>query len=432
MTTATKQKKKSNSKENKNELLVEATRVFYENLNCDKKIVVNVGGTRSSKTYSILLLFLTRLINHGIANLRFLICRKTSPSLKKSVKKTFDEIVEKLNLNNILLENKQMMEYNYLKSSLIFSGIDEASKIRSTEFNYIFMEEADEFTYEDFRVLILRLSRQNPIGRNQIFLAFNPVDSNSWIKKMFFDKENKDCAIIHSTYKDNPFLSEDYIKMIEQLKEEDPEYWKIYGLGEFAKISSLIYDEPVIVSEIPETEEVIYGLDFGFTNPTALVEVRIKEKDIYVKELLYETNLTNEQLINKLKELIQDKTRPIYADAEEPARIEEIYQAGFNIFPSEKKVKDGIDFVKRFKIHCTNEDVNFLKEIRTYKWQNDRQGNIIDKPVKFNDHLLDALRYAVYTHLKDRVVFNPKEKFNEIKNYFDEESVSLETTKLVW
>jgi phage terminase large subunit len=122
-----------------------------------------------------------------------------------------------------------------------------------------------------------------------------------------------------------------------------------------------------------------------------------------VKELLYENNLTNEELINRLKELIIDKNMPIYADSEEPARIEEIYKCGFNIYPAEKSVKDGIEFLKRFKIYCQKNDVNFLKEIKNYKWQVDKNGNIIEgKPVKFNDHLIDALRYAVYTHLKDK------------------------------
>lgn len=416
-----KQAEQSKDKRNKNSIDIPVSKIFYRNFYSDKRIVVNIGGARSSKTWSILLVFLVRFIQYGWNGLRFLVCRKSTPSLRKTIKKSFEDILEKLNLKDRIEENKQMMEYKYLNSSILFSGLDEASKIKTGEFNYIFMEEADEFTYDDFRVLQTRLSRQNPFGKNQLFLAFNPVDINSWIKHYLIDTPSEDVEVIHSTYRDNPFLPQEYVEMLERLQYEDPEYWKIYGLGEYARVSHLIFDEPKVVDVLPERGEIIYGLDFGFVNPTALVSVRINEKELYIRELLYESGLTNEQLIKKMIELIPDKTSPIYADAEEPARIEEIYRCGFNIKPADKSVKDGIEFLKRFKMYTTKESSNFLKEIKSYKWMLDKNGNVIEgKPVKFNDHLMDALRYAVYSHLKDR--FSIKENIKQdIEIYVDKD-----------
>jgi phage terminase large subunit len=141
-------------------------------------------------------------------------------------------------------------------------------------------------------------------------------------------------------------------------------------------------------------------LDFGYNSPSALTEIRIKDKVFYEREIIYQTHLTNADLIELMKQKIPISYRqfPIYADAEDTNRIEEIYRAGFNIKPANKSVKDGIDFVKRLEIFSCNENVNLNKERKFYKWQIDKKGNVLDKPVKFNDHLMDAERYALYTH----------------------------------
>ena len=169
-----------------------------------------------------------------------------------------------------------------------------------------------------------------------------------------------------------------------------------------------------------EVDDIFYGLDFGYNNPTALIEIRMKDGVLYERELLYQTNLTNSELIDLLKQLIVKKTSPIYADPSEPARIEEIYKAGYNIIGAEKSVKDGIDFVKRQKIKIANTSSNLIKEKKNYKWKVDKNNNVLDEPVKFNDHLMDAERYAIYTHLKDRVSFEKSKfeiYFNRITEY---------------
>ena len=284
------------------------------------------------------------------------------------------------------------------RNEIYFRGLDDAEKIKSAEFNYIWMEEATEFDYEDYLQLKLRLRRAtNSI--NQMYLTFNPVAG--WTQKQFFEQESDDIAILHTTYQDNPFLDIEYTKMLEFLKDQDEAYYQIYTLGRYAILKNKIYNNYQVVSRMPEMyDEIIYGVDFGFNNPSVILEIGLKDDNIYILRELYETHLTNEELIEKLKYFVRSKNAEIYADSAEPARIEEISRAGFNVYPAEKSVKDGIDFVKRKMIYLYEECANAAREIQMYKWKEDRKGNVLDEPVKFNDHAMDALRYAVYTYYK--------------------------------
>jgi phage terminase large subunit len=202
-------------------------------------------------------------------------------------------------------------------------------------------------------------------------------------------------ASFQSNYKMNPFLSKEYIEQLEGLAEIDENYYRIYALGEWGVLQNLIYSNWDVVNKMPEDyDEVIYGLDFGYVNPTVLLEIRIKENEIWAKEIIYQSHLTNAELIDLLKEKI-DRNVSIYADSAEPQRIEEIYQAGFNVYPSEKNVQFGINRVKQYKLHILEDSVNLIKEIRSYKWKEDKEGRILEEPVKFNDHAMDAMRYAL-------------------------------------
>lgn len=375
------------------------TDIFEKNLNATGKIIVNIGGARSSKSYSIIQLFIQKFINEK--NKAFLITRKTLPSLKLTAYKVFVDLLKDYKYYYLCEHNKSDRTITLGSNFINFLSIDDPDKIKSTEYNYIFMEEANEFTYDDFITLELRLSAPTlPSEPNKMYLALNPTDEQGWINQIL--RYKKGVEIIHSTYKDNPFLQKEYIGMLENLKNEDPEYWKIYGLGEYGKLGNLIYvNNYEIISNYPDRfEEVIYGLDFGYNNPTALLEIGVKDKMFYLTERLYETGLTNADLIERLRTIIKDKRYPIYADASEPARIEEIFNQGFNILPADKSVKDGIDYCKSIKFYSNPENINFNKEIKLYKYRTDKAGNTIDEPLKFNDHLMDCMRYAIYTHFK--------------------------------
>jgi phage terminase large subunit len=253
------------------------------------------------------------------------------------------------------------------------------------------MNEANEFSREDYQQLILRTT-------GQIYMDYNPSDQFHWIYEDVLTRE--DCTFIKSTYMDNPFLPAETVREIERLRTQDDNYWRVYGLGERGMSQATIYTHWQYIDRLPkEADEHYYGLDFGFNNPTALVEIAERDQDIFAQELIYESGLTNSDLIKRLDDLKISKQSIIYADSAEPQRIEELKRAGYWVEPADKDVRKGIDTIKTRSFSITKSSVNLLKEVKSYKWK-EKDGQMLDEPVKANDHILDALRYGVHTHSK--------------------------------
>lgn len=352
------------------------------------KIIVNQGGTRSGKTYSIMQI-LSFVGLRAIEKHETSVVSHTLPHIKKGAKKDFELIMQSLNVYKDKNFNKTDLIYRFNRSSqLEFFSADNGDKLRGTSRDDLFINEANLLTYDEWKQLLMRT-------RGKIFLDYNPSEEYHWLYDYVLPRD--DVKFIKSTYLDNyDFLPKEQIEEIERLRDEDNNYWKIYGLGEVAQATNLIY--PTFKVQYYDLKsEPIYGLDFGFNNKTAIVKLQRVDKELFVEEILYQSEMTNSDLIEEMKRFNIGHNF-VYADAAEPQRIEEIYRAGFNIHPADKSVKSGIDFVKRFKIITHNNSSNLHKEMKSYKWKEDKNGRIFDEPVKFNDHLMDAMRYACYTH----------------------------------
>lgn len=388
---------------------VAVTTVYLENQQATQPVVANIGGANSSKSHSIAQLFIGKFFSER--DKTFLTVRKTLPSLKLTALRLVIRLLKDYGRYGYVKHNKSDHTFYYapLNNFWVFASIDDPEKFKSTEFNYAWMEEANEFTWEDFVILKLRMRAKTADGNpNRLFLSFNPADEQGWINQRLFKEPYVER--IHSTYEDNPFAADADIDMIEGLKDQDESYWRIYALGEFARLKGLIHSL-VEVNQLPEAKEVIYGLDYGYTNPSTLIEVgiNIELRELYLRELIYKTHLTNAQLIELMKEVIppEHRDREIYADSAEPARIEEAYYAGFNIHAANKEKKsvtNGIDCVNRFKLYSTPAAVNLNREMTRYKRKVDRAGHTLEEPIKFDDHCPNAIRYAAYTHLRDRLL----------------------------
>lgn len=395
---------------------IQATNVFFKNYASKARIVVNVGGAGSSKSHSIAQKFIRNL---SIPGRKICICRKTFPALRLTAYKLVIDLLSDYRIYGRLKHDKA---YHTLTNPangayISFLSIDDPEKIKSTEWNDIWLEEASEFTWEDWIVIQTRLrAKKTPEYPNQIILSLNPSDEQGWINQRLMVTKTfaENMEIIHSTYRDNPFLDSSYIELLEGLKEQDINAYNVYAEGKWGTLTNIIYNSYAFENSHQDVyDETIYGLDFGFNNPSALIQIDIKDfQECHLKELLYQTHLTNSQLIEKLKELIPEDNRgfPLYADCAEPDRIEEIHKAGFNVYPSDKEVNTGIDFCKRKKFYTTASNINLNKERAVYKWRSDKNGNVLDEPVKYMDHLMDAKRYALYTHQKD---FSPWSFMNE-------------------
>jgi phage terminase large subunit len=385
------------------------TRVFDENWESFDPILINRGGARSSKSYSIGQKICTRFLKGN--KRKQLIVMKTGPSMRVSTLPLITSFFEEWKVLREIRYNRTSMDFYYKNNWMHLTSIDDREKIKSSEWNDIWVEEATRITYEDFLQLQLRNSAKVcDEFPNQITLSFNPVDSFHWIKTKVIDTGDTDVKEIVSTYKDNPYLSKAYLKILRKLKDQDKNYWRVYAKGLWGKLENLIYANSfkvVNLKNFPEKfDETIYGLDFGFNNETALIEVNLKDNVPYERERIYQREMTNEMLIRRMDKLGISKKDPIYADSAEPKKIEEISQHGYNIIGAHKSVLDGIDFVKRFTTYISHESDHLIEEKQQYSWKVDKKSNLIlDEPVKYKDHGCDAERYALFSHLRRRKYF---------------------------
>lgn len=297
--------------------------------------------------------------------------------------------------------NRTELTFEYPNGAQIFcSGLDDPSKVKSIEgITGIWFEEAIEFELEDFLTL-------DPILRGdhgcylQIIFSFNPTDPYHWLRELFYSGDNtyrQQANPVETTIDDNLFATERDIQTLENLKGIDDQLYNVYRYGKWTELSNLIYSNYDIIDEMPKLDNIFYGMDFNFAEPYGIVECSIKDKEVYLRELYYDIVDDPNMMMDEAKKVIPSKQSLIYADSARPELINLLSDWFPNIVGAEKgpgSVLNGIDFVKQFKLHILRSSTNLIKEIRSYK-RREIKGRIIDEPVKFNDHLMDAMRYAI-------------------------------------
>jgi len=369
------------------------TNIVCEHLiETDKKIIVEQGGTRSGKTYNILIwiIFYYCAENTGKT---ITICRKTFPSLRASVMRDFITILQDKQMYREEAHNKSSNEYILYNNLVEFISLDQPQKVRGRKRDLLFINEANELYWEDWQQLLFRT-------KEKIIIDYNPSDEYHWIYDKVIPRD--DCDFYITTYLDNPFLGESIKQEIERLKDTDEQYWQVYGLGIKGVTKSTIF-RYIEVNQIPESATFLsYGMDFGYTNdPTTLVAIYVDNYNLYVQEHLYRTLMTTTDIHNFLKGLNINREM-IWADSAEVRLIDELRRMGWNIKPSIKgrdSINAGIDLLKRYKIHITSNSENMIQEFRNYKWQEDRNGKMINIPIDNYNHSIDALRYGTYSIL---------------------------------
>lgn len=376
-----------------------STPVYFANYDAYKsgkyRLIANQGSTRSSKTYSIDQVLIDVALE--VPNKEISIVSQTLPHLKKGARKDAIEILKNMGIYSDKDFNKTDQVYTFSNGSYIeFFSADDETKVKGPGRDILFINEANHLKYDVYKQLALRT-------KEVIFVDYNPAGIKSYVYDLLLLPDTK---FIKSTYKQNlRFLTKAQIAEIESMNPEinpitgDWQLWRVYGLGERAAGEAQIYTHWNLVDRLPDNpDETIYGLDFGYNNPSALVQIDFKDTVPYRKQLFYQTKLTNSDIIEKLKIFVPNKRKPIYADAAEPDRIQEIKRAGFNIHPANKDVTKGIDHVKSQPMPITKDSTEMIDEVQFYSWKTDRDGNLLDEPVKLKDHAMDADRYALYTH----------------------------------
>lgn len=354
-----------------------------------KRIIVMQGGTRSGKTYNILIWFVTRLM--GEQNKVLTIVRDSLPSLKGSVMRDFLEILTKMGVYDERHHNKTENTYMLGTNLIEFVSCDQPHKIRGRKRNYLFVNEATEITYDSWMQLVFRTEET-------IVIDYNPSEVDHWIYDQVLNRD--DIAFYITTYKDNPFLPEVMAKEIERTQYADEDYWKIFGLGERGSGRQLIFNHQRICKDLPPMTDgdEYYGIDFGFNHPTALIKCVNQGDDIYAQERIYQSGLTTTDLAKIMNGLKISRHIPIYYDYSDPRSAEELTRHGFNMIPcASKDVKQSIMAIKGRPLYVTEDSTNLIKELKNYSWRKDKTGRILDEPVKYLDDAIDALRYAVST-----------------------------------
>jgi phage terminase large subunit len=368
---------------------IKATAIFEKNYDAiagDKRFIINEGGSRSSKTYSLCQLMIIYCLQNN--NKVVSVIRKTFPALRATVLRDFIEILKDIGLYKQEMHNKSEHIYTFANGSMVeFFSVDDEQKIRGRKRDIAWCNEANELYFDDFTQLNMRTE-------SKLIFDYNPSDSASWL----YELPAEDSVKIKSTYKDNPFLPDSIKAQIEDLKRTDEALYQIYALGEKAISKSNIYSQWSFVAHRPaKFVKYVYGLDFGYNHPTALMRVYYCDNDIYIEPVIYESYLTTTMLIEKLATLNIEQTVTILADYSRPEIIQEMNIAGYDVQNANKVVKKGIDNLKTFGVIC-QDDKAIRREYENYKWK--KIGDFItDEPVKLFDDAMDAIRYAT-THIR--------------------------------
>jgi phage terminase large subunit len=311
----------------------------------------------------------------------YTIARGTYKALRASAERDFFEILQTFEGYNPKFHNKSDHTYKLNGNLIEFIGLDQAQKVQGRKRNFLFVNEAIEVDYDAWVQLLLRTT-------HKVVIDFNPSEYEHWIYDHVLTRS--DCATIVTTYKDNPHLGPEQIAEIERLKTADPDLWRIYGDGQRGQHRNLIYGHWTN-GHYQEPVKKVYGLDFGFTHATALIEIGLlSDSRVQWDEKIYQTKINTSELIQLMKEYGIDNHTLIYADSARPDAIEEIRRAGYRIMNADKSVIAGINKVKSNPLVITNNSLNLKREIKQYKWMDNKQ----DQPVKFMDDALDAARYG--------------------------------------
>lgn len=372
--------------------MFQTTGLFLANLNAPGHVVVNQGGTWSSKTYSIMQVF-ARLAIKDPGSV-FTVVGESIPNLKVGAMRDFEDIISgSPDLEKVITaHNISERTYRFFNKSVIeFKSYTTEQGAKSGKRDYLFVNEANGIPKPVYDQLALRT-------RKKQYLDYNP-SAEFWVHQHLIGKPGT--SLLISDHRCNPFVEQHQREKIEALKQQDEEMWKVYARGLTGKIEGLVFRNWKVGDHIL-TNEPFYGLDFGYNDPTGLVEMRVSGNRIELRELIYQSQMITSGIVRKLADLGISRTAYIYGDSSRPEAIEELYQAGYNChkqYKPQNSVIDGINKLKDFEIVVHPDSINLKKELMTYKWKQDKNGKTLDEPVDFMNHLVDPVRAGLFTKL---------------------------------
>lgn len=389
---------------------MKVNKVYKPYFNKPQFTQIYYGGSSSGKSYFLA----QKIVLDNLKGVNWLVCRNVASTLRNS---SFNEITK-------AISNMGLMKYYHITKSamtitctlnnrqILFAGLDDSEKIKSVTpidsvLHRIFIEEATEIKREAYKQLTKRLRGDSEFSKC-VILAFNPILRSHWIYQEFFGRwedgltsyeDNKLC-ILKTTYKDNLFLTDDDKKLLED--ESDPYYYQVYSLGNFGVLGHVIFKNwkvEDLSDRISQFDRIYCGIDFGFaSDPNALIKVHLDKtrKKIYVFDEWYQAGMSDEELLRVCRDFVGNQY--VTCDSAEPKTIDYLANSGIRAVAAVKgadSINRGIRWLQDYEIIIDVKCQHFKNEIEQYHWQQDKNGNAMAKPADLNNHLLDALRYAL-------------------------------------
>jgi phage terminase large subunit len=360
-----------------------------------KKVIQ--GGTSAGKTFGILPILIDRCIRTPY--LETSVVSESIPHLRRGAMKDFLKIMIEIGRYRDAQWNRSALKYTFTNGSYIeFFSVEQPDKLRGARRNVLYVNEANNVPFEAYQQLSIRTS-------GDIWIDFNPT-ANFWAHKEVANQQDAD--FITLTYLDNEALPQTIVDDIESARDKanTSEYWanwwKVYGLGQVGSLEGVCIKEWQEIKLPLEARLLCYGMDFGYSNdPTTLIAL-YKYNDAYIfDEVIYQKKLLNSDTSNLFK--ANDINAVVYADSAEPKSIAELRTLGHKVLPCTKgkdSIVYGINLINQNKIYVTSRSKNLIKELQSYTWMKDREGNTINKPIDAFNHCIDAARYAITSQLQ--------------------------------
>lgn len=371
--------------------------LFRANIKPDTRVYINQGGTSSGKTYCIMqvLFYLAMQTPQTIIT----VVGQDLPNLKvgalrdaKTIRGNSDVLAAFFKVNE---SSSQLVGVN--GSIIEFKSYKDEQDARNGKRDILFVNEANGVSYPIYRQLEMRT-------RHRVYIDYNPSE-RFWVHDRVMGTAG--ARLIISDHRGNRFLTEAEHERIENIS--DPEMWKVYARGKTGKLEGLIFPDYSITDTMPDREAwkmATYGMDFGYSNdPTALVEVVLAHGELWLSEKIYETGMTNPMIAKRCRDLGMTGRELIIADCAEPKSIAELRAEGLRVSPSVKgrdSIKSGIDIMRRYKLNVVRPSSGLLRELRSYKWQTDKGGELTNEPIDVYNHAIDAVRYVALSRLSTR------------------------------
>lgn len=382
---------------------------------CRARYRVVKGGKASKKSSTTALWYIYYLMKYRDANL--LVVRNVHRTHQDSTYAQLRWAIRRLGVEHLWRSGREPLELTYIPTGqrILFRGLDNVEKLASTTVDrgylcWVWLEEAFEIGREaDFDKLDLSMPRGEipPPLFKQTTITFNPWNENHWLKSRFFDGEDASVFAATTDYRCNEFLDDTDRAVFDRMREQNPRQYAVAGLGQWGHSQGLVFEnwsveEFSLMDLKRDGLRHVFGLDYGYTNdPTAFIAAAVDEaeKRLYIYDEHYEKRMLNDAIAAMICEKGYQKER-IRADAAEPKSNDDLRRLGLSRLQAAAKGRDsvvsGIARLQEYRIVVHPRCVHTAQELSAYTWQEDgRDGVYRNVPCDRDNHLMDALRYAM-------------------------------------